>query len=159
MNDIQFHQNLADGTKGEDAVYKYLVESNSYVEDTRHQKYESGSGPKLRGIEGTVTLPDFVVYDKYKGNYAVDVKVKNSVYAVAGQMCFTVDYKYLHYLKAVELKRLDYLVLAFVYQNQLYWYTNNDLAGTTVFDNHYSRGSVYCFAYDTAKIRPGLQIG
>ena len=158
MSSNNFHEKLAEGTQGEDAVYKYLAETNSYVEDTRHQKYEAGGGPKLRGREGTVTLPDFVVYDRFKGNYAVDVKVKNAIYPVQGQMCFTVDYKYLHYLKTVELKRLDYLVLAFVYQDQLYWYTNSDLAFTTAFDNQYSRGAVYCFTHDTAKIRPGLKL-
>ena len=158
MSSNNFHEKLAEGTQGEDAVYKYLAETNSYVEDTRHQKYEAGGGPKLRGIEGTVTLPDFVVYDRFKGNYAVDVKVKKSIYKVQDQLCFTVDYKYLHYLKTVELKRLDYLVLAFVYQDQLYWYTNSDLAFTTAFDNQYSRGAVYCFVHDTAKIRPGLKL-
>lgn len=158
MNDCQFHQNLAEGIKGEDAVYNYLVGTNSYVEDTRHQKYEVGGGPKMRGREGTVTLPDFVVYDKYKGNYAVDVKVKKSIYKVQDQLCFTVDYKYQQYLQAVALKRLDYLVLAFVYQNQLYWYTNSDMSFTTVFDNQYSSGAVYCFVHDTAKIRPGVKL-
>ena len=158
MTNDNFQEKLAEGTQGEDAVYQYLISTNSYVEDTRYQKYEKGSGPKMRGCEGTVTLPDFVVYDRFKGSYAVDVKVKSSVYTIGQIPCFTVDYKYLHYLKAVELKRLDYLVLAFVYQNQLYWYTDRDMSGTTQFDNQYSRGEVYLFPHDTSKIKPGFTL-
>ena len=158
MASDDFHEKLAEGVRGEDAVYHYLTTTNSYVEDTRYQKYTEGQGPKLRGIEGAVTLPDFVVYDRFKGNYAVDVKVKTSVYTVHQQPCFTVDYKYLHYLKVMELKRLYFLVLAFVYQNDLYWYTNSDLHGTTQFENQYSRGDVYLFAHDPAKIKCRLAI-
>lgn len=157
MNDDQFQQNLAEGTKGEDAVYEYLVSTHSYIEDSRHQKYEKKFGPRLRGIEGTLALPDFIVYDKYKGNFAVDVKVKASIYPAHGKQCFTVDYKYLDYLRVVQLKKLDYLMLAFVYQNKLYCYKDSEMFGTIVYDNQYSKGKVYLFEYDERKVKYKFQ--
>lgn len=153
MNDETFKQNLADGIKGEDAVYEYLITTHSFVEDNRHQKYEARYGPRLRGIEGTLALPDFTVYDKFKGNFAVDVKVKTSVYTIDGFPCFTVDYKYLDYLRIVQLKKLDYLALAFVFQNKLYWYKDSEMFGTTQFNNQYSKGDVYLFAKDENKVK------
>ena len=155
MNDTQFQKNLEEGIYYENKVYDYLIANNSYVEDSRHQKYEPGSGPRLRGTSGTLVLPDFTVYNKFadKGNYAVDVKFKRSIYPAHGKMCFTVDNKYLDYKRIVEIKKLDFLALAFVYENKVYFYKDSDCIGDITYDNQYSKGKVYLFEHDITKIK------
>ena len=95
-----FQEKLAIGTAGEDIVYPWLKANNSLVQDMRYQKHEKGSGPRLEGTEGYFVLPDFAVWNKNpnKGNFLVDVKVKDSIYPVNGKMCFTVDKKFEDYL-------------------------------------------------------------
>ncbi len=153
--DKTFEENLAMGIAGEDLIYKYLVKNNSYVEDNRSKNHDFGSGPKLVGTDGEIILPDFVVYNKNpeKGNYALDVKVKSSTYPINGKRCFTADNKYEQYKRIVELKKLDYLVMCFVYNNRNYYYKDSECTGTTVFNNQYSSGIVYLFEVDKNKIR------
>ncbi len=154
-SDREFEEKLAIGVAGEDIVYNYLITTNSYVEDSRHQKHGKKSGPSLKGTEGYVVLPDFVVYNKNpnKGNFAVDAKVKSSVYPINGKMCFTVDNKFEQYKKAVQIKKLDFLMLVFLYEDRMYFYKDSEYCGTTVFDNSYSTGNVYLFEFDKNKIR------
>lgn len=143
------------GTAGENVLYDYLVANNSYVEDQRHQKYDGHTGPRLKGTEGTLVLPDFVVYNKdpAKGCFAVDAKVKTSVYPVNGKMCFTVDKKFEQYCRATAVKRLDFLMLVFIYKGRMYFYKDTDCIGTTTFDNQYSTGLVYLFEFDERNMR------
>lgn len=150
----QFQENLKVGTAGEDAVYPWLKANNSLVQDMRYQKHEKGSGPRLEGTEGKIVLPDFAVWNKssYKGNFLVDVKVKKDIYPVKGKMCFTVDNKYEDYLRAVALYKMDFLKIIFIYENRFYVYKNSDLTCTTVYNNQYSKGTVYCFEHNIKKI-------
>lgn len=148
-----FKKNLEIGEVGEDIVYDYLVSNNSFVEDLRRHKRDEG-GPKLRGTEGTLVLPDFAVYNKNpkKGSFAVDAKVKNSVYPVNGKSCFTVDNKFEQYRRVVQLKKLDFLMIAFIFENRMYFYKDSDCIGTTTFANQFGSGMVYLFEYDEGKI-------
>lgn len=151
----EFEEKLAQGTEGEDIVYNYLIKNNSFVEDLRKQKHEDRSGPRLRGTEGTLVLPDFAVYNKspLKGNFAVDSKVKSSIYPVNGKICFTVDNKYEQYKRAVQVKKLDYLMIVFIYEKRMYFYKDTECVGITVFNNKYSTGNVYLFEFNKANIR------
>lgn len=153
--DAVFVEKLKIGIEGEDIVYNWLIKNNSFVEDSRQQKHDEGAGPRLVGTEGKVVLPDFVVYNKdpKKGNFAVDVKVKTSVYNVNGKQCFTVDSKFEDYKRVVQIKKLDFLSIIFVYQDRLYVYKDTDVCGTTSFNNKYGNGLVYLFEYDKNKIR------
>lgn len=148
-----FEENLAVGTIGEDIVYEYLVRNNSFVEDCRNQKHTENSGPRLRGTEGTLILPDFIVYNKNlsKGNFAIDVKVKRSIYPFNGKLCFTVDNKFEDYKRIVQIKKLDFLSIIFIYDNKLYLYKDTDICGTHIYNNKYSTGNVYLFEFDETK--------
>lgn len=150
-----FQKNLEMGTVGEDTVYSWLKDTNSLVQDMRYQKHGKASGPRLEGTEGRVILPDFAVWNKNpaKGNFLVDVKVKSSVYPVNGKRCFTVDSKFEDYVRCVEIMKLDYLQIIFIYDNRLYVYKDSDCCGTTRFDNQFSTGDIYLFEYDKSKIK------
>lgn len=152
--DGEFNKQLAIGEAGEDIVYDYLVSHNSYVEDLRKQKRNVGGGPRLRGTEGSIVSPDFAVYNKNpaKGSYAVDAKVKTSIYPVSGKMCFTVDDKIAQYRIATQIKKLDYLAIIFIYNQRMYFYKDTDCCGRTTFSNQFGSGFVYCFEFDAKKI-------
>lgn len=151
----QFEEKLAVGEAGEDILYSYLIANNSYVEDLRSQKRDEKVGPRLVGTEGKLVLPDFAVYNKNptKGNFAVDAKVKTSVYPVNGKKCFTVDKKFEQYKLAAQVKKLDFLMIAFIFENRMYFYRDIDCCGKTTFDNQHGSGAVYLFEYDESKIR------
>ena len=80
--DEKFEKALAVGTAAEDYVYDWLKKNYSYVQDNRYQTREKGTGPRLQGKERSVILPDFVIYDKFRGAHAVDVKLKTSAYKI-----------------------------------------------------------------------------
>jgi hypothetical protein len=152
--DDTFASNLAIGQSGEDLVYNWLTRNNSYVEDLRNHTRVGNTGPRLNGTEGSLVLPDFAVYNKMpqKGSFAVDVKVKNSVYSVNGKKCFTVDNKYEQYRRVVEIKKLDFLAIIFVYDGRMYFYKDSDCCGTTQFRNSFGTGNVYLFELDASKV-------
>jgi hypothetical protein len=102
-----------------------------------------------------LVLPDFTCYNKNpeKGNFAVDVKWKKSIYPANGKQCFTVDKKYEDYKRIVQIHKLDYLMMVFVYDGKMYFYRDTDCCGTTVFENQYGSGNVYLFEFDKKKIR------
>lgn len=154
-SDKEFIENLKIGEAGEDVVYDWLVKNNSYVEDLRSHKRVENKGPRLVGTEGSLVLPDFVVYNKNpnKGCFAVDVKVKNSVYTISRKKCFTVDNKYEQYKTAVQVKKLDFLAIIFIYENRMYFYKDSDCCGITRFKNQFSTGNVYLFELDKLKVR------
>lgn len=154
QKDTSFDEKLELGQQGEDQVYNYLITKYGYVEDTRKQRYEDNVGPRLRGTDGYLVLPDFVVYDTRPGGakFAVDVKVKNSIYTVNNRNCFTVDYKYEHYKRVAEVKGLDFVAIIFVYKGTMFFYRDSDCIGTTTFENQYSRGDVYLFEYSKENI-------
>lgn len=155
MDNNSFNENLAMGANGEDAVYPWLKSNNSLVQDMRYQMHEKGSGPRLEGTEGQIILPDFAVWNKneVKGNFAVDVKVKTSIYPVNGRKCFTVDKKYEDYRKCVQVMKLDFLMMLFIYEGRFFVYKDSDLFSITAYNNSYSSGKVYCFEYDISKIK------
>jgi len=148
-----FEAALEVGTKAEDIVYAWLKSIYSYVQDTRYQTRKEGTGPRLEGTSGSVILPDFIIYDRFKGKHAVDVKAKTSAYFIEGGRYFTVDsYKFDHYMKTVELMGLDGLYIIFVFEDELYLYTHEDMVRRHSFANSY--GKVAClFDYDKTKIR------
>ena len=152
----QFEEKLQMGISAEDIAYSYLIQNNSLVQDLRQQKHGEFTGPQLVGTEGSVKLPDFVVYNKSerKGNFAVDVKAKTSVYPVNGKMCFTVDSKFEDYKKTVQIMKLDFLLLIFYYNGRMHFYKDSDLADVTTFLNTtYGSGPIYCFEYDETRIK------
>lgn len=153
-SDEEFNKQLAIGEAGEDIVYDYLVSHNSYVEDLRKQKRNTGGGPRLRGTEGSIVSPDFAVYNKspIKGNFAVDAKVKTSIYPSLGKMCFTVDNKIEQYRLATQVKKLDFLAIIFIYDQRMFFYKDSECCGKTTFPNQVGSGLVYCFEYDIKKI-------
>lgn len=153
--DEEFQKSLAVGLAGEDIVYKYLIENYGLVEDNRSQVHEKGSGPRLVGTEGRIVLPDFCVYNKPgspKGRFAVDAKVKTSLYPFDGKQCFTVDKKFEDYKRIVEIKHLDYLAIIFLYKDKMYFYRDNECIGHKFMDNKYGRGNVYYFEFDDKKV-------
>jgi len=154
VDNTRFQEKLAVGTAGEDIVYPWLKANNGFVQDMRYQKHEKGSGPRLEGTEAVVVLHDFAVWNKSpnKGNFLVDVKVKDSIYPVKGKMCFTVDKKFEDYKRCVQIMKMDFLKIIFVYENRLYVYKDTDLTCTTVYNNQYSKGTVYCFEHNKNKI-------
>lgn len=154
IKDKDFVEKLELGQSGEDMVYNYLITKYGYVEDSRKQRYDDNTGPRLKGTDGHLALPDFVVYDTQPGGakFAVDVKVKNNIYTVNNKYCFTVDYKYEHYKRVAELKGLDFSAIIFVYKGAMFFYKDSDCIGTTTFDNQYSRGNVYLFEYNKESI-------
>ena len=46
----------------------------------RYQTHDKGTGPRLEGTSGSVILPDFAFYDKFKGKCLLDVKHKTKNY-------------------------------------------------------------------------------
>jgi hypothetical protein len=154
--DEKFQESLAVGIAGEDIVYEYLIRNYGLVEDSRSQVHEEGKGPRMIGTEGYVIQPDFCVYNKpgsRKGRFAVDVKVKSSIYPFKGKRCFTVDKKYEDYKRIVQIKQLDYLMIIFLYENNLYIYKDTDCIGSQFVSNDYGHGNVYYFEYDKSKIK------
>jgi hypothetical protein len=152
--DEKFQENLAIGIAGEDSVYEYLILNNGLVEDSRSQSHGDGAGPRLIGTEGKIISPDFCVYNKPgspKGRFAVDVKVKSSLYPFKDKKCFTVDKKFEDYKRIVSLKCLDYLCIVFVYKNKMYFYKDSDVVGSKYITNEYGSGNVYYFEYDESK--------
>jgi hypothetical protein len=154
-NDAIFKENLAIGTAGEDIVYDYLVANNSFVHDHRKENHDDRKGPRLKGTEGELVLPDFSVRNKSerKGSFSVDSKVKTSVYTVKGKKCFTVDNKFEQYKLATQILKLDYLMMVFLHDGRMYFYKEDEYFDTTTFANQYSTGLVYLFEYDEKKIR------
>ena len=155
MKDEKFYEALARGMEAENYVYEWLKLNFAWVQDSRYQNLaDKDSGPRLEGKAGSLILPDFVVYDQYKGNFAVDVKSKSAVYPISGKTYFTVDaYKFDHYRRCVQLMRLDYLVVIFMYESELYWYECRDaLPPKHTFGNVYG-DSAYLFEFDRARIK------
>lgn len=153
QSEEEFQETLAIGTAGEDTVYEWLKANYSLVQDVRYQTHNKGTGPRLAGKEGSIILPDFVVYDKFKGCFSVDVKVKTSVYKINGKKYFTVDdYKFRDYLKCNEIMNLDYLMLIFIIENRFHLYTDTEHKGTHIFNNNYGKAA-YLFEYDKSKVR------
>lgn len=152
IRDNDFKESLAMGVNAEDIVYHFLIERHRLVQDIRKQTHEDSRGPRLRGTEGEVVLPDFAVYDGSKGKFILDVKGKNSVYRINGVNCFTVDRKYEQYLKIKDVMGVDYLVMVFVFEDRMYFYRDNECCGTYQFTpNQYGDGLVYLFPFDGKK--------
>jgi hypothetical protein len=154
-NDEAFRESLVIGIAGEDAVYEYLINHYGLVEDTRSQTHGEGYGPRMMGTEGKVIQPDFCVYNKPgspKGRFAVDVKVKSSLYPFKGKKCFTVDKKFEDYKRVVQIKQLDFLMIVFMYEGKMYFYKDSDCIGSKFMSNSYGHGNVYYFEFDEAKL-------
>jgi hypothetical protein len=146
MTDEQFQENLRLGTLAEDKVYSYLRMNYSCVQDMRYQKHEKGTGPRLEGTIGSLILPDFAYYDRYKGKGLLDVKYKASNF-------FTVDdYKFRNYQECVGIMNLESLILVFVYEDEMYFYDSKEATGPRVFNNEHGK-SAYIFNVDRSKIR------
>ena len=144
--DKRFEENLRLGTVAEDKVYSYLRMNYSRVQDMRYQKHEKGTGPRLEGISGSLILPDFAYYDRYKGKGLIDVKYKTSNF-------FTVDdYKYRDYLECVGIMNLESLILVFVYEDEMYFYDSKEATGPRAFNNSYGK-SAYVFDFNRSKIK------
>lgn len=155
-SDEKFRASLVLGEIAEEAVLAYLLNNNSLVQDMRKQAHEDNKGPRLRGTEGEIVLPDFSAYNKNpaKGKFAIDAKYKNSVYTVNGVKCFTVDDKYEDYKLATQILGLDFLMMAFMFEDRLYFYKDVECIGVTQFSpNGYGNGKAYLFEYNKSKIR------
>ncbi len=146
MTDEEFQENLRLGTAAEDKVYSYLRMNYSFVQDMRYQKHEKGTGPRLEGTTGSLILPDFAYYDRYKGKGLLDVKYKASKF-------FTVDdYKYRDYLECAGIMNLVNLLLVFVYEDEMYFYNSSEATGPRTFNNSYGKAA-YIFEFDKSKIK------
>lgn len=153
VSDVDFEKNLAAGTKAEDEVYAWLKSTYGFVQDMRFQTREKGTGPRLEGMGGSIILPDFAVYDGFRGKKLLDVKAKSSVYKINGKDYFTVDdYKFRDYLRCVDLMKLEGLLLLFVFNQKFYIYEAEENKGTHTFDNNYGKQAIL-FEYDKSKIR------
>lgn len=153
MKDNDFETTLAIGTAAEDSVYIWLKLNYSYVQDSRYQTREKGTGPRLSGKEKDVIMPDFFIYDKFNGTHAVDVKSKESVYKIDNALQFTVDdYKFEDYMKCVQLMKLDGLIIIFKFEGDMYFYTDKDKGKKHHFGNNFGKGA-YLFEFDKARIR------
>jgi hypothetical protein len=153
--DAAFEESLALGISGENLVYDYQIANYGLVEDSRSQVHGQGAGPRLVGTEGKIVSPDFCVYNKPgspKGRFAVDVKVKNSLYWHAGKRCFTVDKKIEDYKRIVQIKQLDYLLIIFVYEGKMHFYKDTECIGKEYKRNEFGTGFVYYFEYDESKV-------
>jgi len=148
----KFREKLEMGIKAENVAYSYMIKHYGFVEDLRQQKHGEFAGPRLVGTEGRVILPDFLVYTKEKGAFAVDVKAKTYLYPFEGKQCFTVDNKFEEYKRAVQIKRLDYLALIFSYKDRMYFYKDTDCIGSQYLDNEYGSGMVYYFEFDKRRL-------
>lgn len=152
--DEQFQAALELGIKAEEIVYDYLKDNNSFVQDMRNQTHEDKRGPRLIGTDGELVLPDFGVSNKdpSKGHYLMDAKYKSSTYKVGGTRYFTVDRKYEQYKRVKDVLRYDFLKMAFLFEDRMYIYHENECAGTHQFrPNSYGDGFVYLFSYDGKK--------
>jgi len=144
--DKRFKENLRLGTIAEDKVYSYLRMNYSCVQDMRYQKHEKGTGPRLEGTIGSLILPDFAFYDRYKGKGLIDVKYKAKPY-------FTVDdYKFRDYLECVGILNLEKLLLVFVYEDEMYFYDSDEATGPKIFNNGFGKAA-YVFEHDRKNIR------
>lgn len=149
----EFEAALAVGIEAEDFVYEWLKQNYSYVQDTRYQTREKGTGPRLEGKEKSVILPDFIIYDKFRGNWAIDVKKKSAAYIIDGGRYFTVDdYKFNDYMKAASLMKLDGLMIIFRFEGDMYFYTHEDKGRKHQFINSHGNYA-YLFEYDKKKVR------
>ena len=149
-----FEEKLAVGTAAEDFVYEWLKQNYGLVQDTRFQTRDKGVGPRLSGKEKSIILPDFIIYDKFNGKWAVDVKSKTSVYTIDGAKYFTVDdYKFDDYMKCVEIMELSGLLLIFKFDNDLYVYKHNEKRAYKHWFNNVHGNGAYLFEYDRKKIR------
>lgn len=151
-SDEEFRESLEMGVQAENIAYSYLIRKYSYVQDLRQQKHGEFSGPCLRGTEGRLVLPDFSVYTKFDGAFAIDVKAKNSLYSFKGLNCFTVDSKFNDYRRAVQILKLDYLAFIFFYKDRMHLYRDSDCIGSQILSNSYGTGPVYYFEYDKKRI-------
>ena len=153
MPSVNFEKNLEMGTYGEDIIYPWLVSRNSFVQDMRHQKHVGKGGPRLKGTEDNIALPDFAVYNKspIKGNFAVEVKTKSSTYSVNGVQCFSVDEKFEDYKRCVQILKLDYLMMIFIYKNKIYSYRDSETLGRHYFGTSFGEWG-YIFAHDISKV-------
>jgi len=153
MQSENFKEKLEMGIAGEDLVYPWLKARNSLVQDMRSQAHTEFAGPRLEGTEGSIALPDFAVYNKNetKGNFAVEVKVKTDIYPVKGKMCFTVDEKFEDYKRVVQIMKLDFLVMLFIYKGRMYSYRGSETLGRHYFGTIFGEWG-YLFEYDTSKI-------
>lgn len=152
--DEEFQEALELGFKAEEIVYAFLKGHNSLVQDMRKQTHEDNKGPRLIGTDGELVLPDFGVSNKdpAKGHYLIDAKYKNSVYTIRSVRYFTVDRKYEQYKRVREILRYDFLKMAFVFEDRMYIYHENECSGTHQFrPNKYGDGFVYLFPYDGKK--------
>lgn len=153
QSDEEFKETLAKGTVAEDRVYAWLKSTYAFVQDLRYQTHDKGTGPRLEGVSGHVILPDFAIYDRFKGRHLIDVKAKTSIYPFNGKMYFTVDdYKFRDYLRCVDLLNADGLMLVFVYNDKLYFYDSSEHSGVVTFNNMYGK-SAYLFEHDETKIK------
>jgi hypothetical protein len=155
MDNENFIEKLDMGIDAENIAYSYLIKHNSFVEDLRQQKHGEFAGPALRGTEGKVVLPDFLVYNKNptKGTFALDIKSKSSIYNINGKKCFTVDDKYVQYKQAAQIKRMDYLAIMFFFENRMYLYKETDCVGTHQYTpNGFGNGLVYYFEFNKSKM-------
>jgi hypothetical protein len=146
MTDEEFQENLRLGIAAEDKVYSYLRMNCSLVQDMRYQTHDKGTGPRLEGTSGTVILPDFAYYDRFKGRWLLDVKHKTKSF-------FTVDdYKFRDYKRCVELMGCVGLILVFVYEDEMYFYDSSEATGPRVFNNEFGNAA-YVFNVDRTKIK------
>lgn len=153
-SEVEFQEALRLGTIAEEIVYGYLKANHSLVQDMRKQTHEDNKGPRLIGTEGELVLPDFGVTNKNpnKGNFLIDVKYKSSLYTVKDKKCFTVDRKYEQYKRVREILRYDFLMMAFMFEDRLYFYKEEDCIGTHQFrPNKFGDGFVYLFQFDELK--------
>lgn len=153
MEDNDFEKSLAVGTAAEDIVYEWLKTNYAFVQDARYQTRDKGKGPRLEGLGGSIVIPDFIVYDAYKGKMAIDVKFKTSVYPINGKKYFTVDdYKFRDYLRCTQLMNLDGMLFLFVHDNKFFVYNSDENEGIHRFDNTFGKGA-FLFEYDTSKVK------
>lgn len=146
MTDEEFEENLRLGTIAEDKVFSYLRMNYACVQDMRYQKHEKGSGPRLEGTIGSLILPDFAYYDRFKGKGLLDVKYKAKNF-------FTVDdYKFRDYQECAGIMNLEALLLVFVYKDEMYFYNSKEATGPISFNNEYGKAA-YVFPFDKNRIR------
>ena len=153
-NDEAFQEALRLGIIAEEIVYEYLKNNNSFVQDMRKQTHEDNRGPRLIGTDGELVLPDFGVSNKdpSKGHYLIDAKYKSSVYTIKGVKYFTVDRKYEQYKRVKDVLRYDFLKMAFLFEDRMYIYHENECTGTHQFKpNSYGDGLVYLFQFNGKK--------
>lgn len=146
MTDEEFQENLRIGTIAENKVHSYLRMNYSYVQDMRNQKHEKGTGPRLEGVGGSLILPDFSYYDRFKGKGLLDVKYKRKNF-------FTVDdYKLRDYLECTRILNLEKLTLVFVHEDEMYFYDSSEATGPKIFNNSFGKAA-YVFDFNRSKIR------